>query len=513
MSRRRQALIASAFTYGQWALAMVTGLFLTRFLVHSLGQELYGIWLATGALFAYASLADLGILGVMPWLFAEADGARDQVLLRRLGAHGLAVALAGALVHLVVAVCLWQALPHVIHLSNVEREALRGPAFVLVALTALGYPLRLALAYRQGVQDYTFLGSLGLAQSVLNVGLVVALTVAGAPLYGVALGASVPALLAGLVAAGRTYLRDPDLFAEGSGLDWATFRSLLNSGGGQWLGSLGWQLAFASDAVIIGHLGSRESIPIFAITSRLGLTLMQLSWTLPDSTSVGLAQMKAERGTGRVAGVILTILRFHLIAAGLVACGVLAANSSFVSAWVGDELFGGPALNAIFAADVLVLSVVHGLVTPVSVLGRRMTVGLLTALNGVLHIACALLLGKLWGLAGVAIATSVSAMLTSLPAGVALLLATTSVDRRDLRQAIFGSWIARTLPCLLLAFLVGLASDRLRTTALGRAGHFVIAISAGVFAGALYLLTMRPLLRGLPLGPRLRQALVALRLA
>src|SRR5262249_1932783 len=66
MSRRRNALVATSFTYIQWGLAVLTGLFLTRFLVGSLGQALYGTWLATGALFAYASLADLGILGVMP---------------------------------------------------------------------------------------------------------------------------------------------------------------------------------------------------------------------------------------------------------------------------------------------------------------------------------------------------------------------------------------------------------------------------------------------------------------
>jgi O-antigen/teichoic acid export membrane protein len=512
MSRRRQALIASGFTYAQWTLAVFVGFFLTRFLVGALGQELYGTWLATGALFAYASLSDLGILGVMPWLFAEADGAQDHALLKRLCTHGFAIALAGALVHLLVAVVLWEALPSLIHLSRAERDSLVGPVVVLVALTALAYPLRLALAYRQGIQDYSFLGVLGVVQSLLNVGLVVGFSWAGSPLYGVALGASLPGVLAGLIAAGRTLQRDRHLFSNYSGLSWTIFRSLLTSGGGQWLASLGWQLAFASDAVIIGYLGSRESIPIFAITSRLGLTLMQLSWTLPDSTTVGLAQMKASDDKRRVGGVILATVRFHLLAAGFVACAVLAGNGSFVSGWVGPGLFGGPTLNALFALDVVILSAVHAVVTPVGVLGRRMTVGLLTALNGVLHLGFALGLGKIWGLSGVALATALSALLSTLPAGVRLLVSMTSIEQRELRGALFGTWVWRAFPCLFLSLLMGLAASHFDLPSLGRVGRLAVAIGTGGAASAAYLIAMRPVTRGLPLGPRLRQALVSLRL-
>src|SRR5262249_25782193 len=252
------------------------------------------------------------ILGVMPWLFAEADGARDRALLKRLCTHGLVLALAGAAVHLLASLCLWGLLPRIIHLGNAEREALMGPVIIMVIFTALGYPFRLAVAYRQGLQDYTFLGILGLMQSLLNVGLVVGFTRAGAPIYGVAFGASLPGLLTGLAAGARTLVLDRQLFSERSSLNSTTFRTLLSSGGGQWLASLGWQLAFASDAVIIGYLGNRESILVFAITSRLGLTLMQLSWTLPDSTSVGLAQMRVQRDAPRIESVVLATVRFHL---------------------------------------------------------------------------------------------------------------------------------------------------------------------------------------------------------
>jgi O-antigen/teichoic acid export membrane protein len=512
VSRRQKALLATGFTYVQWILAVLTGLFLTRFLIHRLGAELYGTWLATGALLTYASLADLGILGVMPWLVAEADGAEDRSRLRSLASHGVTASIVGAALYLAIAFCLWTLLPGLIHLSSVERETLRGPIIVMVLVTVLGYPLRVGSAIRQGLQDYAFLGGLGVQQTLLNVAIVVGLGVAGAPLYGVALGATFPAFLSNAVAFGRTLARDPDLFSEWK-LQWSVFRMILSSGGGQWLASVGWQLAFASDAVVIGYLGRRELVPVFAVTSRLGLTLMQLSWTLPDSTTVGLVQLNAQGNRERTAEVIVALLRFHLLTSGLIACGLLAGNAGFVSAWVGSGFFGGSTLNAMIAIDVIVLTMVHGVVVPVGALGKRMTVGLLTAANGVAHIVLAVLFGKIWGLSGVAIATALSALVTTLPGGVALLSRLTTLTTAQLAKGILLPWSARALPCLAVAAVAGwfvVRSETLEHTSQPRA--LLIALVAGGLAGFTYLLAMRSLVRDLPLGPRLRQALLSLRL-
>ena len=202
MSRRRKTLIASSFTYAQWGLTAFVGLFLTRFLIRTIGQDLYGTWLATGALLAYASLADLGILGVMPWLFAEADGAKDSGRMRSLLAHGLAASLAGGLVYLGAAVCLWKLVPTMLHLSVVDREALRGPVIAMVTVTSIGYPLRLFAALRLGLQDYSFMGVSGFAQTLLSLAIVVGLTLLGSGLYGIAVGAAVPGVLVGMAALG-----------------------------------------------------------------------------------------------------------------------------------------------------------------------------------------------------------------------------------------------------------------------------------------------------------------------
>jgi hypothetical protein len=316
-----------------------------------------------------------------------------------------------------------------------------------------------------------------------------------------------PGLLAGVAAAVRTFVLDRHVLEAVPTLDWGTFKSLVSSGGGQWLASLGWQLAFASDAVIIGYLGSRELVPVFVITSRLGLTLMQLSWTMPDRPSVGLAQMKPKTGWQE---------RWRVILAPR--CRTRRLRRSHRKRRVRDCLGGRfalwrPCAQPLFALAVIVLSVVHALVTPIGVLGRRMTVGLLTALNGMLHIVLALGLGRIWGLPGVALATSVSALLSTLPAGLKLLTAMTSITPSELRRSVFSSWLARAIPCLVVAYLAGLLVIRFEESiGASRITTLIVAVADGGASALLYLLAMRPLTRVLPLGPRLRQALLSLRL-
>ena len=339
------------------------------------------------------------------------------------------------------------------------------------------------------------------------------LTLVGSGLYGIAVGAAVPGVLVGMAALGRTIARDRALLIGWPALRSSALRPIILSGTGQWLGSLGWQLASASDAVVLAYLGYRELVPVFVVTSRLGLTLMQLSWTLPDSTSVGLAQLKAEGQEQRTTDVIRSLLQFHLLAAGLVACGCLAANFGFVSAWVGQDLYGGASLNATIALGVVALSVVHGLMVPVAVLGRRMTTGLVTLLNGAVHVVLAVAFGRVWGLTGVALATVVSALVTTIPVGLAMLTAETRLRLRDVAMGIVLPWLWRALPCAAVAAIAGWAMMRPDVAGrIGNHGALLAGLVAGTIAGGTYLLGMRRIMRELPFGPRLRRALGTLRL-
>jgi O-antigen/teichoic acid export membrane protein len=512
MSRRRNALLAASFTAGRSLLALLTSFYVTRLLVHTLGVDVYGLWLASGGLLAYAALADLGIFSVMSWLFAEADGKRDLDLTRSLISNGLLAGLVAGVAYAAAALALWELLPRLIPLGERELGLLRGPFRLMIGVAALCYPLRLFAALRSGLQDFGFLGSFQLGETLLGAALTYGLLRGGYGLYAIAIASVIPSSLVNAAALLRTLLVNPKLLQTLPRPNARGVRPILASGAGGWLGTLGWQLAFATDSIVIAHLGQRHLIPSFMITSRLGLTLMQFLWSLPDSASIGLAHLGAEGDRRRTSDVVQTLIRIHLFGAGAIACALLAGNAGFVTTWVGAELFGGSGLNAILALDVVVLSVTHALVVPPAVLGSRLQIGAITLLNGVVHILLAWCLGARYGLNGIAAATALSALVTSIPVGLALLARRTELTVRRTSQLLVLPWVLRFLPCAAAAALLGWASGESRWAAAGRFGPLLLGSCAAAAAVGIYLYVLRGQLRELPLGVRLTRLLSAVRL-
>lgn len=513
MSRRTNALVAAGFNYGQTVLAVLIGFLVTRFVVQNLGTELYGLWLATGALLGYATLADLGTFAVMPWLFAEADSKKDTARMRSLMVHGLIAGVVSGALYMVVALVLWISFPALLHLNAADRDMLAGPLGVMVLGIAVGYPLRLFSTLCAGLQDFKYMGPFHLLQMVANAALTYVLARLGFGLYALGVAAAVSPFVTGLAGLHRTCSKDVHLLREWPRPAWREVKPILTSGTGTWIGSLGWQLAAATDSVILAHLGMRSAISSFVITSRICFTLMHVCWVLPDSASVGLAQLHAEGNHARTAEIVRSIIRLTLFLAGGVVCVTLSINAGFVSIWVGPELFAGARLNAVFALDILVLCIVHALVSPAAVLGHRMSVGLITLLNGLLHIGLALLFGRTMGLSGVALATAVSALITSIPVGLYLLRHASSIRLGGVVSEIVLPWALRLLPCALAAAFFGWSAMQPRFVELGRFVPFAVGSAGALVAGAAYLIAMKPLMRDLPFGPRVRRILGTFRLA
>ena len=508
MSRRRNALVAAAFSYAQSLLGIVASFFITRLLVRALGADLYGTWLATGGLLGYAALADLGIFGVMPWLFAEADGEKDATRQRDLLVHGLLAGAGAGLLYAAAAFGAWLLLPRMAHLDVSDVARLRGPLALMVLATALCYPLRLFSALRAGLQDFKFLGFLQILGTLLNAGLSFGLLRAGLGLYALAIAGVVPSILTSGCCLVRTFQRDPALFRALPRPSLRGTKPILTSGAGSWMGALGWQMASATDAIVIAYLGYRQLVPSFVITSRLGLTLMQFAWSLPDSAMIGLANLGAEGDRSRTAKVVQALIRLHLIPVGAIACVTLAANAALVSIWVGADLYGGERLNAWLVLDVVLLSVVHALVTPAAVLGSRVQVGFITLLNGVVHILLALVLGHWFALSGVAAATALSALVTTIPVGARLLESRTGLTAKSVLLSLILPWAVRALPCALVAAAVGWASHATRLGT-SRISALLIPGFGATLTLLAYLWGLKDMMRDLPFGPRVKKILAA----
>lgn len=503
MSRTRRAGVAAGFGYLQFGLALASGILVVPYVLAKVGSEAYGVWLGFGELVAYSAMADLGVLGVLPWLVAEADGRGDREGMRTLVSAGVVAASLAALVFAALALGLLALAPGITGVSAAQTHAVMGPLTLLVAGMAAAYPVRVFHAVLTGLQDVWFVGRLAVAQAALNVALIVGLLAAGQGLYALAAAATVPTFGVALASLARVRRIAPDLLRGWRRPSARLLGSVTTQGIGAWVGGLGWRMISATSNFVILILAGPVAAVTYALTARLADVLTQMSWQTPDAALVGLAQLRGEGREERVREITVSLVRLTLIGAGVVACAVLAFNPSFVSLWVGSERFAGLATNALVAAGAVALSLGHALFSTAATLGARVQIGFATIAQGVVHLAAAFVLGRAFGLPGIAAAAVVGTLLVAYPAGIHYLRRTTGLSQADLWRGALRPWSARAILLLLLGLAVGIVGWRTSVWP-------PVVLAPGL--ATLYVWWMRPLYADLPLPERLRPVLARLRL-
>jgi O-antigen/teichoic acid export membrane protein len=504
MSRVRKAAITAGFTYAQAGLAIVSGFVLIPMTLSFIGARSWGLWLASGELLGYAGMTDLGVLGVLPWMIAEADGRNDRAAMRRLVGHGFWIGSGVGLAYAGVATLLWLVLPSILGLSSDDRLMVAAPFAFLVAANAFTHPFRVFRAVLGGLQDAWFNGLLSIVHTGLTMAITIGLMMNGFGLFALAIGAGVPPLVVFALCIARLKVIAPDLMTGWTRPTFADARVLLSNGTGVWLSAIGWQLLSASNAVVITFLGHPEWVPIYSCTAKLAAMTTQLTWVPPDSALVGLAHLYGERqGEERLRHVVLMMMRLHLLLGGIAMCGLLTFNPAFVTTWVGAAFFGGLSLNALLAIAIVVNSLAHGLATIASIVGDRLKIGVLSLVHGVVQTALAIGLGGALGLNGIALAGFVAAFTTTIPFSIFLMRPSTGLNAARLARELIAPWLVRAIGLVAAAAIAGLFYQTL---------GLAVCTSIAASICAAYVWSMRPLYAGLPLSGRWMEWLVRVRL-
>jgi hypothetical protein len=196
---------------------------------------------------------------------------------------------------------------------------------------------------------------------------------------------------------------------------------------------------------------------------------------------------------------VTAVFRVYLALATAGACIVLAVNGGFVSAWVGSRLFAGSAVNGALASMIVIGSVVHGLATISSVLGRRMQVGVATLISGVVQLPLAFFLGHQFGLVGVPLAALGAQGLVLIPLLLPALKDRSGVGAREILVDVVQPWAVRSVPVLALCAAAGPALSGL---------PFWVAIPLGGAVGVVYVwVARRQILDYAPVADMLRKRL------
>jgi len=496
------AVISSVFSHIQFVLAIISGFVLFPMIIHSVGTYHYGLWLATGEVVSYVLLGDLGVFAVLPWLIASRIGAEDLKGLRQCISDSIAIGcMIGGILFAFCMVALYVD-PMLLGIPTVVWNVVLYPTMLLLFLNGVGYPFRAFNALLIGAQDVIFSGFLSILQSVLLIALTGLTIFSGTGILGLAWSTGFPPLLVSLFAFLRTLWKHPYAIQGMHYPNLQGCRVLFREGFGAWLGGLGVRLMVASNGIILASVGRPDWATIYASTGKISQILTPMCSIVPDSGLVGISHVHASNAQERTKRSVVCLILLYAIIPSFAAIGLLVLNPSFVTWWIGPDLYAGHYINILVAICLIFAGLSSGLVKLVSVVGWRQIVGLSTVLAGLVYAFLGYLLVCWHGLAGLAEAAICVWIGMLLPIGIYLIRKVYHVRVADFCAVGLRRWFWITLPLLIISSIIGIS---LKQNPLG-------AFMASIACTGTYGILLRPTLALAPWPEKVRHWLCRLRL-
>jgi O-antigen/teichoic acid export membrane protein len=334
MNKHRIVLIGSALSVVSMGATVAVGFFLMPFLVHRLGDRMYGYWTLVGALLGYYGVLDLGITPAVSFQIAKAIGEENgdspnRVLSTAVVAFTILGGIILVLTGIVAAIC-----PHFIASAS-DARIFRAVLLIMGVSWAVGFPGRAILGavgahLRSDLGSWVTIGTLA-----VRTGLTVWVILAGDGLVALA--------LVSLLSSAATFLANYLILRriqKGLRISLALaekriFRELFRYGRYTVITQVGDQLRFAVDSWMVVAFVGIAAVAHYAIASRLSnyfLTLILSAAGVLVPVYSQLLGGKNDRG-------IRTLLSLGTrVTAGLstIIVGSFALyGRAFIGAWMG----------------------------------------------------------------------------------------------------------------------------------------------------------------------------------
>ena len=489
--RLRRFIGGLSLGYIQMAATIVTGLWMTPFLLRQLGSHDYGLWILGTQVLTYLALMDLGVVALIPREIAAAAGRAGtdrselQSLVGQTGKLVLwqlpAVVIAGAIV-------IW--------LMPSEWVALRWPmAFVVLTFVAT-FPLRIFAALLQGLQDLTFLGVVQFSSWGAGVAVTFLAAFMGLGLFALALGWITTQIVT--VAFGWRRLTQvfPDVLpAALPVLSLSTARQQLSRGAWISVNQIAQVLLVGTDLVVVGKLLGPEAVVPFACTGRLANMLANQPQMFMQMALPALSSLRASAPREQLFDVAKSMAQVMLLLSGAIVAVVLVVNGPFVTWWVGESRFGGIGLTALLLTGMLARHVNVTAIYTLFCFGNERRLALTSIADGLVALGAMVVLVPMIGLYGAALGPLIGTCAVSLPNNFAALgreLGASPIEfLRPLRP-----WLMRFPAVVAVVVLIAWAWDA--------HGLWRFAPLAAM-VGLAYALAMVPAVRTPPLGDLIRE--------
>jgi O-antigen/teichoic acid export membrane protein len=406
ISTGRRMIVGGAARFLGVAIRMVVGFFMLPFLVGTLGDYWYGVYYATVALVANLYLMDFGFANATMretaiGLATSDDDAVNRTINTALRIYlglGLVVAASIGILTLLAPVVLGTA-------TNVGTIRI---VLLIVGLDlALTFPSKALAGIVMGKLRYDLLLVLDMLTFGLSTVATVWLLMHGFGVIAMALVALGTGQLHNVLYIMLARHLFPAMVVQWKRFDRKTGRALASYSVWALLIQLANQLRFRVDSLTTGALFGGEAITRYSIGARL-VEYAQSPLVLVSNTAMpALARLHATEEHGRLSEVVLFLLRVHLLIAIYAAGLVVVLGRPFIVRWLGPEHGSSHEIATVLAIGFMTELFLMPLTNSLFASAKHRSLAIANLTEAIVNIAMSIVLGRLYGLLGIALGTSI----------------------------------------------------------------------------------------------------------
>lgn len=451
---------------------LLTGFWMSPFLIRNLGESVYGVWILVGSVINYLGLLDFGITQSTTKFISEHRARGDQNAINRIITAGLCAFSAVALLSLVASAILALTFNRIFHTELPDRTIAIVVALVGLNL-AISFPASVFLGVLRGFQRYD-IGATATSVSILfRCGFIVWAIHSGQGLIALAALTLIFDAARLVYVVWRVWQINPAIRVGRAHFQRAELQRLFGHSVWIFLIIVGDQINFATDSIIIGLFLPPVSITIYFIASRLVGYLRSLVVEMVGVLMPAVSGLHARDDAQGVESLLVAGAKFTFLLALPPAAVFFLLGDRFIALWIGPGYAQSAILLSILAVGILAHLCELTVTTVLVGMGHAGAVARWVLAQSLVNLALSLLLIKPLQLTGVALATSISMTIFA--------LVSIPFYFQKYLQISLGSWLKRALFPPLLAQIPWIG-------ALFFLKNYVDLPSMSAFFGALLLL-------------------------
>lgn len=401
----------SAFRVGSFAAQLAVAFLLTPFIIHSLGERLYGFWTLIATFIGYYGLLDMGLSSAVARYLAKAIGGQKDHEINKLYNTALVLfSCMGIVVVLVTFVAIGLA-PLFIQ-SPEDIPLFQIVILILGVNVAISFPVRVFVGVLNAQLEFQLVSLIQLGSLFLRTILIVSALTIGYKICALALISFFVAQVGNVLYIHFAKRKLPIIFIKRNEFNRDTVRILFSYSFFAFISSMADMLIFNVDVFIIGFSMSLSAVTHYQIAAMLVTYYNQLIGHVIGVLKSFFSRKEGEQDQHGTKKALYFGLKISTTVSCFVGFGFIFWGAQFIERWVGGNF-----LDAYPCLVVLTLAMFLGLCqTPAIALlygtSKHRIYAQINVVEGLANLVLSLILVRLYGILGVAYGTFIPMVFT-----------------------------------------------------------------------------------------------------